>query len=152
MVGRQASLSEVHGSICAAYECASSKPKFSHVSTALCPLPIPLPFPSIFRSCVGQHGELLDTSTESTQTKGSVEIDSVPMAARLRSSKAVKPLIERRLEWLRKYGLQRGAAGAGLLRSWGFGSEEIEDMGEDLAKMVVKLDPHSQMSSDSDGD
>ena len=62
------------------------------------------------------------------------------------------PLIERKLERLRKYGMQRGAPGVGLLQSWGFGKDEIEDMGEVLAKMVMQLDPYSQMSSESDWD
>lgn len=142
----------MNDSIYAAYDCGLPKPKFSHVSAALCPLPIPLPFPSIFRGCVGQHGELLRTPTEMTPTKGSLEIESIPVAAMLRSSRAVKPLIERRLEGLRKFGMQRGAAGAGLLQSWGFGKDETEDMGEVLAKMVKQFDPHSGMSSDSDLD
>ncbi|XP_020275001.1 protein misato homolog 1 isoform X2 [Asparagus officinalis] len=150
--GRRASLSEVNDSIVAAYDCEMSKPKFSHASVSLCPLPIPLPFPSIFRSCVGRQGELLETPTEMTQTKGSLDIDSIPMAARLRSSRAVMPLIMKRLENLRKFGMQRGALGGGLLQNWGFGREEIEDMGEVMAKMVMQLDPHSQGSSGSDWD
>lgn len=150
--GRRASISEVNDSVCVAYDSECPKPKFSHVSLALCPLPIPLPFPSIFRSCIGQHGELLGTTTELTRTKGSLEVDSIPLAARLRSSKAVRPLIEKRLEWLRKYGIQRGAPGTELLQSWGFGRDEAEDMGEALSKMVAQLNPRSELSSDSDWD
>lgn len=150
--GQCASISQVNDSIYAAYEDGLPKPMFLHISAALCPLPIPLPFPSIFRNCVGQHGELLGAPTEGAPTKGSLEISSIPVAARLRSSKAVMPLIQRRLDGLHKYGMQRGAPGAGLLQSWGFGKEEIEDMGEVLTKMLMELDPHSQMSSDSDWD
>jgi len=62
------------------------------------------------------------------------------------------PSCLRKLERLREYGMQRGAPGVGLLQSWGFGKDEIEDMGEVLAKMVMQLDPYSQMSSESDWD
>ncbi|KAF5195653.1 plasma membrane, autoregulation-binding site, misato segment II, myosin-like, tubulin/FtsZ protein, partial [Thalictrum thalictroides] len=69
---------------------------------------------------------------------------------RLRSSSAVLPFIEKRLGHLRKFGIERGAAGAQLLRSWGFENDEVGDMGETLSKMVMTLDPYSEVSSDSD--
>jgi protein misato len=72
------------------------------------------------------------------------------MAARLRSSSAVLPFLTNRLENLRKFGIQRGALGGELLKSWGFGKEEIEDMGETLSNMVRALNPYSDVSSDSD--
>lgn len=60
------------------------------------------------------------------------------------------PFLENRLGNLRRFGIQRGSIGTEVLRSWGFGEEELEDMGETLSKMVMALDPHSEVSSDSD--
>lgn len=148
--GHRASISQVKDSVYSAHVGGSQKPMFVHLSIAACPLPIPLPFPSIFRSCVGRHGELLGNQTQGAQSRGSLEIDSIPMAARLRSSKAVMPFIEKRLGNLRKYGMARGVPGAELLRSWGFGKDEIEDMGEFLSRMLMVFDPRSETSSDSD--
>ncbi|KAJ0963416.1 hypothetical protein J5N97_028538 [Dioscorea zingiberensis] len=148
--GHRASVSQVKDSICASYENEPQKPLFSHLTVALCPLPIPLPFPSIFKSQVGRNGELLPGPTQGDQPKGALDIDSVPMAARLRSSNAITPYIERRLTSMQRYGSQRGTSGAELLHKWGFGREEIEDMVEDLARKVLALNPHSEMSTDSD--
>lgn len=133
-----------------AYENAISRPKFSHLSVACCPLPIPLPFPAIFGNSVGQHGELLETPITETPARGPLEVDSIPMASRLRSSTAILPFLERRLENLRKLGIQRGAIGAQVLESWGFGRDEVEDLGETLSKLVNTLKPYSDISSDSD--
>ncbi|KAF3438908.1 hypothetical protein FNV43_RR17183 [Rhamnella rubrinervis] len=148
--GHRASVSEVNDMVEAAYENATSRPKFCHLSVSQCPLPIPLPFPSIFGSHVGQHGELLDSPIISSRSRGSLDVHSIPMAARLRSSSAVLPFLENRLVKLRRYGIERGASGAQLLSSWGFGQDELQDMGESLSKMVSALDPHSHTSSDSD--
>ncbi|KAK3023982.1 hypothetical protein RJ639_042872, partial [Escallonia herrerae] len=148
--GHQASFSEVKDSLEAAYEQAITRPMFSHLSVTTCPLPIPLPFPSIFGNLVGEHGELLSSPNRGSLSRGSLDVESIPMAARLRSSSAVLPFLENRLANLRKYGLERGALGAGLARSWGFEKEELDDMGEVLSKMVVTLDPRSQASSGSD--
>ena len=71
-----------------------------------------------------------------------------PMAARLRSSCAILPFL--RLGNLRKFGIQRGSPGTELLRSWGFEKDEVEDIGETLSKMVRIVNPHSEISSDSD--
>ena len=132
------------------YKQATSRPMFCHLSVAQCPLPIPLPFPSIFGNLVGQQGELLGSATSGSSLRASLDVHSIPMAARLRSSSGVLPYLENRLGKLRRYGVERGAAGAQLLRSWGFGQEEVEDMGEMLSKMVVSLNPGSLRSSDSD--
>ncbi|XP_022858028.1 protein misato homolog 1 isoform X1 [Olea europaea var. sylvestris] len=147
---QRASISEVKDAVQAAYDNAVTRPKFSHLSVARCPLPIPLPFPSIFGNLVGQHGELLDMAISDSASGGSLEFHSIPMAARLRSSNAILPLLENRLENLRKFGIARGALGTELLRNWGFGMDELEDMGETLSKMVTTLKPYSEESSDSD--
>lgn len=133
----------------AAFERANKRPMFCHLSAALCPLPIPLPFPSIFGNLVGKHGELISGQVNDSSWKGSLDVHSIPMAARLRSNSAVLPFLETRLQNLRQFGIERGALGAQLLCSWGFGKEELEEMEEMLSKMVAALCP-PQLSSDSD--
>ncbi|WVZ90724.1 hypothetical protein U9M48_037003 [Paspalum notatum var. saurae] len=133
--GKRASISQVKDSICSAFEGRATKPKFSNLSVSSCPLPIPLPFPSIFSSSIGQQGEILSSQhPEGTRPKGSLDIVSVPMLARLRSSNAIVPFIERRSASLQRLGMARGTLGSQILRDWGFGKEEVEDMGEHLAK------------------
>ncbi|XP_031102792.1 protein misato homolog 1 [Ipomoea triloba] len=147
---RRAPVYEVKRAVQDAYEKAISRPKFSHLSVACCPLPIPLPFPAIFGNSVGQHGELLETPITETPSRGSLDVHSIPMASRLRSSTAILPFLESRLENLRKLAIQRGAIGAQVLESWGFGRDEVEDLGETLSKLVNTLKPYSDISSDSD--
>ncbi|KAF8405134.1 hypothetical protein HHK36_010032 [Tetracentron sinense] len=148
--GYHASISEVKDSVYAAYQRAIKRPMFSHLSVASCPLPIPLPFPSIFGNLVGQHGELLGSPIPGSHSRGSLDVRSIPMAARLRSSSAILPFIENRLGNLCRFGIERGTLGVEVVQSWGFGKDELEDMGEALSKMVLALDPRSQISSDSD--
>ncbi|XP_011002490.1 PREDICTED: protein misato homolog 1 [Populus euphratica] len=147
--GHHAFISEVTDSVNAAYENSSSRPKFCHLSVSSCPLPIPLPFPKIFCNLVGQHGELLSSPVPGCSSRGSLDVHSIPVAARLRSSTAVLPFLESRLANLRRLGIQQGAPGTQLVRSWGFGKDELEDMEETLSKMVTKLDDRAQLS-DSD--
>ncbi|KAK7367506.1 hypothetical protein VNO80_09518 [Phaseolus coccineus] len=147
--GHRASVGEVKDTVDGAFRCANTRPMFCHLSVALCPLPIPLPFPSIFGNNIGKQGELVGGQTINSSPKGSLEIHSVPMAARLRSSSVVLPLLENKLRNLQRFGIQRGAAGAELLRSWGFGMEELMEMDEMLSKMVAALRP-PQLTSDSD--
>ncbi|XP_057449490.1 uncharacterized protein LOC130740806 isoform X2 [Lotus japonicus] len=147
--GHRASVCKVKDTVDAAFQRANTRPMFCHLAVAPCPLPIPLPFPSIFANQVGRHGELIGGQMSSTSSKGSLDIHSIPMAARLRSSSAVLPLLESKLRNLNRFGTARGASGAELLRSWGFGKEELEEMGEMLSKMVAALSP-PQFSSDSD--
>lgn len=147
---KRAMVSEVQDALHAFYASAAERPRFSHLSVAQCPLPIPLPFPKIFTGLVGQHGELLDTPISDSPLRGSLEVHSIPMAARLRSSTAVLPFLENRLGNLRKFGLARGAAGAVLLKEWGFGDDDTMDMAETLCDMITKLRPISQDSSDSE--
>uniref|UniRef100_A0A0E0I012 DML1/Misato tubulin domain-containing protein n=1 Tax=Oryza nivara TaxID=4536 RepID=A0A0E0I012_ORYNI len=89
---------------------------------------------------IGRHGEILSDHAEESQPKGSLDIESIPMAARLRSSSTVLPFIERRSGSLQKHGVARGAIGSLVLRDWGFGREEVDDMGEHLAKLCM---PHA---------
>ncbi|KAL9241552.1 hypothetical protein vseg_015654 [Gypsophila vaccaria] len=148
--GKRASVSEVQQAISVAYGQSTSRPRFCHLSVATCPLPIPLPFPSIFSDTVSQSGQLLDSPSSDTVSKGSLDVHSIPMAARLRSSSVVLPFLSNRLENLRKLGIRRGALGGELLTSWGFGREEVEDMVETLSNFVKVLDPFSDGSSDSE--
>lgn len=134
----------------AIYGHAITRPMFCHLSVARCPLPIPLPYPSMFGNLVGQYGELLNSPFVGSSPRGPLEVHSIPMAVRLRSSSAILPFLENRLGNLRRYGLQRGALGAELLRNWGFADDELYDMGEMLSKMVSTMKPHSEISSDSD--
>ncbi|KAL0454678.1 UNVERIFIED_CONTAM: hypothetical protein Slati_0807000 [Sesamum latifolium] len=83
---KRASLSEVKDAVQTAYSTAAERPRFSHLSVAQCPLPIPLPFPSIFGNLVGRHGELSATPVSESASRGSLEVHSIPLAARLRSS------------------------------------------------------------------
>lgn len=147
--GHHAFISEVTDSVNDACENSSSRPKFCHLSVSSCPLPIPLPFPKIFSNLVGQRGELLSSPVPGCSSRGSLDVHSIPMAARLRSSTAVLPFLESRLANLRRLGIQQGAPGTELVRSWGFGKEELEDMEETLSKMVTTLDDRAQLS-DSD--
>ncbi|XVE87181.1 hypothetical protein DITRI_Ditri18aG0095400 [Diplodiscus trichospermus] len=149
--GHRATVSEVKNAIHGAYERAITRPMFCHLSVARCPLPIPLPFPSIFGNLIGQQGELLGSPILGSVSRGSLNVHSIPMAARLRSSCDILPFLENRLGNLRKFGIERGSAGTELLRSWGFGKDEVEDMGETLSKMVRTVDPQSDISS-SDSD
>lgn len=149
--GKRASISQVKESICSALEGRATKPKFSHLSVSPCPLPIPLPFPSIFSSSVGQQGEILGTShAEGARPRGPLAVGSVPMAARLRSSSAIAPFIERRSASLQRLGVARGTLGSQVLYDWGFGREEVEDMAEHLAKMLRPFYPEMDLTSDSD--
>ncbi|KAG8363878.1 hypothetical protein BUALT_Bualt19G0068300 [Buddleja alternifolia] len=147
---KRASVSEIKDAVEAACAKAVERPRFSHLSIAQCPLPIPLPFPSIFNNLVGQNGQLLDTPISNCASKGSLDVHSVPMAARLRSTNAILPFLENRLGNLRKFGIARGALGTDLLGNWGFTKDEIEEMGEMLSSMVNTLNPVSHESSDSD--
>ncbi|KAF1873311.1 hypothetical protein Lal_00027349, partial [Lupinus albus] len=147
--GHHASVSEVKDKVDAASLRANTRPLFRHLSVARAPLPIPLPFPSIFGNHVGQHGEFIGSEMTNSSSKGSIDVYSIPMAARLRSSNAVLPLLESKLQKLHRFGIERGAVGAEILRSWGFGKEELEEMEEMLSKMVSTLCP-PHFSSDSD--
>ncbi|GAB2219510.1 hypothetical protein Droror1_Dr00007146 [Drosera rotundifolia] len=144
----RASVTEVQDAISAAYRYAESGPRFCHLSAAVCPLPIPLPFPKIFNSLVGKNGQLVGSLASDMPPKGPLDVNSIPMSARLRSSSAIFPFLSTRLQNLRRLGIQNGAAGSQMLRSWGFEKDELEDMGESLSKMVKAVDPGLCASSD----
>ncbi|KAF3333896.1 protein misato 1 [Carex littledalei] len=147
----RASISQVKDSICRVYDKGlRAKPKSSHLSISLTPIPIPLSFPSIFPTSTGRHGETLVDQPEAGPPRGPLEVESIPIATRLRSSIAIKPFIEGRYNNLLRHGMARGAKGAGILRDWGFGKDEVDDIGEHLSKMVRVFDPSSEMTSDSD--
>ncbi|KAJ4770822.1 Protein misato-like protein 1 [Rhynchospora pubera] len=147
----RASVSQVKDSICNVYDQGlRAKPRPSHLSISLTPIPIPLPFPSIFPTSTGRRGEILADQPLAGPPKGSLEVESVPVMTRLRSSIAIKPFIESRYNNLLRHGMLRGAKGADLLRDWGFGKDEVDDMGEYLSKMLRIFKPSSEMTSDSD--
>ncbi|KAF3530108.1 hypothetical protein DY000_02036393 [Brassica cretica] len=109
-------------------------------SVSRCPLPVPLPFPSIFGNLVRRRGEILSTPGSDSMYRGSLDVHSLPVATRSKS----------RFGNLERLGIQRGAMGSYVARKWGFGEEELQDMRENLSNMVSKLSPHHSSDSDSD--
>ncbi|CAH8304185.1 unnamed protein product [Eruca vesicaria subsp. sativa] len=150
---KEATVSEVRNAVDAFYEQKdSTKPLFCNLSVSRCPLPVPLPFPSIFGNLVGRKGEILSSPVVSDSLyRGSLDVHSVPVATRWRSSSAVLPFLESRMGNLEKLGIQWGALGSDVVRSWGFGREELQEMRENMLKMVSELSPHHfSESEDSD--
>lgn len=151
---KEATVSEVRNAVDASYEQRddnNTKPLFYNLSVSRCPLPVPLPFPSIFGNLVGRKGEILSSPVSDSMYRGSLDVHSVPVATRWRSSSAVLPFLESRMVNLEKLGIQWGAMGSDVVRTWGFGREELQEMRENLSKMVSELSPH-QFSESSDSD
>ncbi|CAF2133397.1 hypothetical protein BRARA_K01287 [Brassica rapa] len=147
---QEATVSEVRNAVDASYD-EQSRPLFCNLSVSRVPLPVPLPFPSIFGNLVGRRGEILSSPASDLMCRGSLDVHSVPVATRWRSSSAVLPFLESRMVNLEKLGIQWGAVGSDVVRTWGFGREELQEMRENLAKMVSELSPHQFLeSSDSD--
>ncbi|MCD7447158.1 hypothetical protein HAX54_024738 [Datura stramonium] len=88
---KRALINEVKDAVEASYNNSVTRPKFSHLSASTCPLPIPLPVPLIFANMIGQHDELLKSSISGSSSRGSLEVHSISMSTRLRSSTAVLP-------------------------------------------------------------
>ncbi|CAH8391839.1 unnamed protein product [Eruca vesicaria subsp. sativa] len=150
---KEALVSEVRNAVDACYEQRdNTKPLFCNLSVSRCPLPVPLPFPSIFGNLVGRKGEILSSPVVSDSVyRGSLDVHSVPVATRWRSSSAVLPFLESRMGNLEKLGIQWGAVGSDVVREWGFGREELQEMRENMSKMVSELSPHHfSESEDSD--
>ncbi|CAN7068537.1 unnamed protein product, partial [Brassica oleracea var. botrytis] len=124
--------------------------KFNLCFTIYQPLPVPLPFPSIFGNLFGRRGKILSTPGSDSMYRGSLDVHSLPVATRWRSSSVILPFLESRLGNLERLGIQRGAMGSYVARKWGFGEEELQDMRENLSNMVSKLSPHHSSDSDSD--
>ncbi|CAH8274074.1 unnamed protein product [Arabidopsis lyrata] len=149
---KEALVSEVKNAVDASYEQATTKgkPLICNLSVSRCPLPVPLPFPSIFGNLVGRKGEILSSPVSDSLFRGSLDVHSIPVATRWRSSSAVLPFLETRMGNLEKLGIQWGAMGSDVVRAWGFGREELQEMRENLSKMVSELNPQFLESSDSD--
>lgn len=147
----QASISEVRESISGIQQSHRRGLSFCHLSVSQCPLPIPLPFPRIFGNFIGQHGEILGSPLAGANGRGSLDVFSIPMATRLRSSKAILPFLEKRLQDLQSLGIARGSPGGQLLEAWGLEKADVQDLGESLSEMVLSFDPTAlDSSSDSD--
>lgn len=147
----QASISEVRESISGIQQSHRRGLSFCHLSVSQCPLPIPLPFPHIFGNFIGQHGEILGSPLAGANGRGSLDVFSIPMATRLRSSKAILPFLEKRLQDLQSLGIARGSPGGQLLEAWGLEKADVQDLGESLSEMVLSFDPTAlDSSSDSD--
>lgn len=149
--GGKASISEVRESVSGIQQGRTRGLSICHLSVCQCPLPIPLPFPSIFGNFLGQHGEILRSPLAGTKGRGALDVFSIPMATRLRSSKAILPFLEKRLQDLRSLGIARGSPGGQLLEVWGLEKADVQDLGESLSEMVLSFDP-TAMDSSSDSD
>eukprot|EP01018_Ginkgo_biloba_P013752 Gb_03250 [translate_table: standard] len=149
--GGQAFVSEVRESVYGVHQGPPRGSSICHLSVSRCPLPIPLPFPCIFGNSIGQHGEILGTTLAGNRGRGALDISSIPMATRLRSTKAILPFLEKRLQDLRSFGMTSGSAGGQVLEGWGFQKAEVQDLGESLSELVLAFDGASmETSSDSD--
>ncbi|CAH2076339.1 unnamed protein product [Thlaspi arvense] len=149
---KEASVSEVKNAVDASYEQRNkTKPLFCNLSVSRCPLPVPLPFPSIFGNLVGRKGGILSSPASDSLYRGSLDVHSIPVATRWRSSSAILPFLESRMGNLEKLGIQWGAMGSDVVREWGFGREELQEMRESMSKMVSELSPYQFLeSSDSE--
>lgn len=149
--GGRASISEVRESVSGIQQSRTRGLSFCHLSVSQCPLPIPLPFPCIFGNFIGQHGEILGSPLAGTNGRGALDVFSIPMTTRLRSSKAILPFLEKRLQDLQSLGITRGSPGGQLLEAWGLEKADVQDLGESLSEMVLSFDP-TAMDSSSDSD
>lgn len=149
--GGQASLSEVRNSLVGVHKGCPRGAPVCHLSVSRCPLPIPLPFPCIFGNYIGQNGEILSSPIAGTEGRGGLDVLSIPIATRLRSSKAILPYLEKRLQNLRSWGIARASPGGQLLEEWGLQKADVEELGESLSEMVHSFDgSFMETSSDSD--
>jgi hypothetical protein len=149
--GGRASISEVRESVSGIQQSCTRGLSCCHLSVSQCPLPIPLPFPCIFGNFIGQHGEILGSPLAGTNGRGALDVFSIPMTTRLRSSKAILPFLEKRLQDLQSLGITRGSPGGQLLEAWGLEKADVQDLGESLSEMVLSFDP-TAMDSSSDSD
>jgi hypothetical protein len=117
------------------------------------PLPIPLPFPHIFRPEVGRYGDISTEAAASEEaSKGGVDVESVPILSRLAVTPRLAPMLRSRLEGFERYGgLRKGSDGARVLESWGFGEEEAAEL-QDRLKDMVKAYEGVAESDSSDGE
>ncbi|KAH9289531.1 hypothetical protein KI387_033648 [Taxus chinensis] len=149
--GGQAFISEVRDSIFPEHEGHARRLPDCHLSVSQCPLPIPFPFPCIFGNFIGQNGEILPSPSAKPPGRGGLDVLSIPIATRLRSSKAILPFLENRLQNLQNWGIASGSPGGHLLETWGLQKADVEDLGESLSEMVLSFDD-SLMDTSSDSD
>lgn len=92
-------------------------------------LPIPLPFPKLFSSTVGKHGDVLsDNTSESTA------VHSVPVLTRLIAAEEFRSVL---LMQQAKFQSAAGSvAGQALCDSWGYGKDEREEIVERMVQMA----------------
>eukprot|EP00252_Welwitschia_mirabilis_P000058 TRINITY_DN10036_c0_g1_i1.p1 TRINITY_DN10036_c0_g1~~TRINITY_DN10036_c0_g1_i1.p1 ORF type:complete len:223 (-),score=54.65 TRINITY_DN10036_c0_g1_i1:86-754(-) len=142
--GVQASVFEVQDAL----DCIQGQTRLSnyHLSVSKCPLPIPLPFPRIFGNSIGDHGQIIGSPSSCPRCPASHDVFSIPMATRLRTSKAIHPFLKKRKQDLSNLGLVRGSPGSHVLEEWGLEKTEVQELAETLADMVHALD----MQSDND--
>eukprot|EP00850_Spirogloea_muscicola_P005974 SM000028S10068 [mRNA] locus=s28:205324:208188:+ [translate_table: standard] len=108
-----------------------------HVTVSRQPLPIPLPFSSIFATTVSSHGDVVRQGGPTAgQAKGGLEVLSLPALTCMSSGLEVMPIIKRRLEPLEKYVSSRAAPGMSVVRTWGLEGSDVEEMRERLKSML----------------
>ena len=100
-----------------------------HRCVSAAPLPLPLPFPRIFAPSGPNPTE-------------------VPMLTRLASTSRYGAVLERvNAGWRRA---SKGAAGKAALRSWGFGEDDVGEVGETLKNMAQSYGGESDADDFSD--
>ncbi|KAK8694756.1 hypothetical protein V6N13_072301 [Hibiscus sabdariffa] len=83
-------------------------------------------------------------------SRGSLDVHSIPVAARMRCSCAMLTFLKNRFGNLYRIGIQPWSPGTELLRSWGYGKDEVDDVGETLSKMISIVNPRYEISYYSD--
>ena len=92
---------------------------------AAAPLPLPLPFPRVFRREAGQSGEPRENPRECGAMTRLVAARSYGRVLR-----------EMNAGWRRAV---RGGAGKATVASWGYGGDDVDDVGETLASAAGAL-------------
>ncbi|KAI5063293.1 hypothetical protein GOP47_0021840 [Adiantum capillus-veneris] len=90
---------------------------FYHLSASVCPLAVPLPFPSLLSSSGGR----------------SSDVTSMSIATKLSTSVSVLPYIEKRLLSLRQ---PRGSLGRQILEGWGLQKDDVQEFCESISNVV----------------
>ena len=110
----------------------------SHLASSKCPLVLPLPFPNLFKP------------TGKEIIKLGSDISSIPIASKLRSSSAVLPYLEKRLQTLQN--LHRGSLGLQILEGWGMGKDEVQELVELNSNVIASYRNTEGSDYESDSD
>lgn len=116
-------------------------------------LAVPLPFPYIFSSKVGNCGQIdtLDveqTELEERSKKGGCEVFSVPVLTRLTTGAPVVSFLENQGRILSSQIQRKGSLGSDMLKRWGFSVEEQEELLESIHSLVAGSKGTDEFDSD----